>query len=122
MISGHGNLTLEEWLQHYRPKIDDALQQQAHFVLSDFRGADVLSQEYLKDKTPHVTLCHCFEKPRYRAETFNLPAKHWHIKSGFSSDEERDVWMTVNSTGDIAWVREGREKSGTAKNIARRKL
>lgn len=122
MISGHGDLTLEEWLQHYRPEIDHALQQQAHFVVSDFRGADVLSQEYLKDKTPHVTLCHCFEKPRYRAETFNLPAKQWTIKSGFTSDEDRDVWMTANSTADIAWVREGREKSGTAKNLARRKM
>lgn len=33
----------------------------------------------------------------------------------------RDLSMTVSSDKDIAWVRPGREKSGTAKNLARRK-
>ncbi len=28
--------------------------------------------------------------------------------------------MTAASTEDLAWVRPGREKSGTAKNLARR--
>ena len=36
------------------------------------------------------------------------------------SDEERDLAMSCASTDDIAWVRSGREKSGTAKNINRR--
>jgi len=41
-------------------------------------------------------------------------------KSGFKNDRERDIAMTQASTKDIAWVRKGREKSGTQDNINRR--
>ena len=39
---------------------------------------------------------------------------------GFASDTEHDARMTADSDQDIAWVRPGREKSGTQKNIDRR--
>jgi ribosomal protein S16 len=39
---------------------------------------------------------------------------------GFATDEERDEAMTLASDVDLAWVRQGRENSGTARNIARR--
>lgn len=39
---------------------------------------------------------------------------------GFKSDDERDSEMTRMTDYDIAWVRPGREKSGTAKNLMRR--
>lgn len=41
---------------------------------------------------------------------------------GFESDRVRDEAMTAASDADIAWVRPGREKSGTAKNLKRREL
>jgi len=41
---------------------------------------------------------------------------------GFTTDDERDAAMTMASDADIAWVRPGRKKSGTAKNLARRNL
>ena len=41
-------------------------------------------------------------------------------QGGFLSDLECDEAMTHASTRDIAWVRPGREASGTAANIARR--
>ena len=53
-----------------------------------------------------------FESPRHNA---GFPTE-----SGFQSDEERDIAMTYNSDRDIAWVRKGREKSGTQKNLDRR--
>lgn len=54
-----------------------------------------------------------FDKPR-----FNLGFK---TSGGYKNDEERDAAMTKNSNYDIAWVRPGKEKSGTAKNLERRK-
>jgi hypothetical protein len=42
-------------------------------------------------------------------------------RGGYGDDEERDATLTYQSNYDIAWVRLGREKSGTSKNIERRK-
>lgn len=120
-ISGHGNLTFEEWYEHYKPLIDNALQENANFVLGNFRGADVLCQEYLKNKTERVTVYHCFDKPRYKVDVIDLPARQWRYIGGFGSDTQRDEQMTNDSHADIAWVRLGKEKSGTAKNLHRRK-
>lgn len=119
-ISGHGNLTFEEWLEHYKPLIDNALQEDASFILGEFRGADVLCLEYLKNKTAKVTVLHCFNKPRYKVDVIDLPSKEWQYLGGFTSDLERDVYMTQMSDADIAWVRAGKERSGTAKNLMRR--
>lgn len=119
-VSGHGNVTFEEFITHYKPKIDEALSKGHDFVLGDFRGADVLTLEYLKDKTDNVVIYHCFNKPRYRVDVIGLKSKDWIYKGGFKSDEERDAMMTVVSDYDIAWVKEGKESSGTAKNLQRR--
>lgn len=119
-ISGHGSLTFEEFIRHYQPAIDFYLVEGASFVIGDFRGADVLAQEYLKNKTGKVTIFHCFDKPRYRVDTYSLESKNWKYRSGFRSDDERDEAMTESSSHDLAWVREGREDSGTARNIRRR--
>jgi hypothetical protein len=120
-ISGHGNITFEEWYIKYKPLIDKGLEEKSNFILGDFRGTDVLSMEYLKDKTKSVIIAHCFSKPRYRVDTVDLPSKFWEYKGGFENDEERDIYMTKHSDVDIAFFREGRENSGTAKNINRRK-
>jgi hypothetical protein len=121
-ISGHGNTTFEEWELHYKPLIDKALSNDSCFILGEFRGVDIISMEYLKNKTPKVTITHCFENPRYKVDAIDLPSKFWTYIGNFQSDLERDTFMTENSDEDIAWIREGREKSGTAKNIKRRKL
>jgi len=54
-----------------------------------------------------------FEKPRNNAGFM--------MRGGYTSDNSRDKAMTTESNADIAWVRPGREKSGTAKNLKRRK-
>ncbi len=121
-ISGHGNLHFEEWFTHYKPLIDNALSENAHFLIGDFRGTDVLSAEYLKNKTAQVTIVHCFTKPRYRVDVIDLPSAKWAYQGGFPNDAARDAYMTQHSDRDIAWVRAGREQSGTAKNIQRRSI
>lgn len=112
-ISGHLSLTQEEFDTYYKTFIDKALSYyNPSFVVGDAKGADTLAQNYLFGKTDRVVVYHMFESPRYNA---GFPTE-----GGFQSDEERDNAMTDNSDGDITWVRKGREKSGTQKNLDRR--
>lgn len=117
-ISGHLDLTEEEFREHYIPAIDYAIFFGYKFVVGDARGADKMAQEYLKNVGNNVyhliTVYHMFDKPRHNAASFNT-------KGGYKTDEERDIAMTKASDYDIAWVRPGRETSGTSKNIMRRK-
>jgi hypothetical protein len=111
-ISGHLSLTQSEFDVHYKPLIDEALFHGYSFVVGDAKGADTMAQDYLYGKTDKVTVYHMFESPRYNAG--------FTTEGGFLTDKERDSCMTDNSDRDIAWVREGRERSGTQKNLDRR--
>jgi hypothetical protein len=113
-ISGHLSLTEDEFGKHYRNQIDQAIERGDSFVVGDARGADFLAQEYLLGKTEMVTVFHMLEKPRHNAGFVTI--------GGFLTDQERDEQMTANSDSDLAWVRLGREKSGTANNLRRRAL
>lgn len=118
-ISGHLSLTPEEFTEHYQPRIDQAIKDGAHFVVGDARGADAMAQEYLSGQlgetaADRVTVFHMFDYPRNCAD-------YLQVEAGYTSDELRDHAMTVASDADIAWVRPGREKSGTAENLNRRK-
>lgn len=114
-ISGHGDLSKAEFIEHYAPAINDAIARGInHFVVGDFRGADVMAQTYLNVKPVKVTVYHMFEKPR------NNPLNYPTV-GGFKDDDSRDTAMTQASCIDIAWVRPGKENSGTAKNIERRR-
>jgi hypothetical protein len=119
-ISGHLDLSGDEFLDNYILSIIYAVQEPgSSFVVGDARGTDTLAQHTLaKLMTPQgllerVRVFHMFETPR------NNPGSAPTV-GGFTSDDERDAAMTAASTHDIAWVRPGREKSGTAKNLARR--
>jgi hypothetical protein len=115
-ISGHLDLTAEEFDTHYRPHIDNfLLMPLITFVIGDARGTDRLAQEYLASKEASVTVYHMFSNPRNNVGNFKTVG-------GFSSDEERDTQMTNDSDIDLAWVRPGRENSGTQKNLERRKV
>lgn len=124
-ISGHGTLTFDEFITYYKSRIDKALALGYSFIIGDFRGCDVMVQEYLKDKTPNVTICHIGKSPRYKVDTYELKSAEWKYVSGidanFNTDVGRDAYMTMHSDEDIAWVRKGRENSGTDINIKRRR-
>ncbi|AFY53841.1 hypothetical protein Riv7116_1273 [Rivularia sp. PCC 7116] len=111
-ISGHLDLTQAEFDKHYRQQINNALKKNQGFVVGDARGTDTLAQQYLLGKTKAVVVYHMFENPRNNA---GFPTR-----GGFQSDAERDEQMTRDSHQDIAWVRTGRENSGTQKNLDRR--
>lgn len=111
-VSGHLTLSIQEFDQHYAPKLKAALDEGCQFVVGDFKGTDAQAQLWLKARKAEATVYHMFESPRNNAD--------FPCVGGFKSDEERDAAMTTASDFDIAWVRPGREKSGTAKNISRR--
>jgi len=116
-ISGHIDLTLREFIDHYVPQIDRYLKSDLKpiFVIGDAAGCDTMAQAYLKDKSVKVIVYHMLVEPRNNS--WGYPTI-----GGFLTDTDRDSAMTQDSDIDIAWVRPGREKSGTAKNLARRSL
>ncbi len=71
-ISGHLDLTQEEFDEHYRHQIDDALEKNQSFVVGDAKGADTLAQQYLFGKTKAVVVYHMFESPRFGMRGFLL--------------------------------------------------
>lgn len=115
-VSGHLDLSLEEFRDHYAPRIATALTDDvdASFVVGDARGCDLMTQIYLRDhRAMRVQVFHMLERPRNNVGGFATVG-------GFTTDEARDAAMTASSDDDIAWVRPGRKTSGTAANLARR--
>jgi hypothetical protein len=94
------------------PLLQKAIVNGCSFVVGDSCGTDTMAQEFLSKSLSLVTVYHMFDSPRNNCGFKTI--------SGFQSDKERDTAMTTDSDGDIAWVRPGREKSGTAKNLRRR--
>lgn len=115
-ISGHLDLTQEEFDEHYAPRILDAIQKGHNFIVGDARGADAMAQQFIHKHGQGcaLTICFMFYSPRNTVEGANH-------RGGFDEDSERDRYMTLESDFDIAWVRLNRPKSGTQKNIDRRK-
>lgn len=113
-VSGHRNITHEQFTEHYEKRLLDAHQQGASFVVGDCVGVDSIAQSFLKYiGCTDVTVYHMFEEPRYNAGYKTI--------GGFKSDVERDHAMTLVSDVDIAWIDIGRERSGTGQNLERRK-
>ncbi len=113
-VSGHLDLTADEFRDHYAPRIVAAIAADAAFVVGDARGCDLMAQIYLRDaRAFRVQVFHMLGSPRYNAGGFPTVG-------GFVSDETRDAALTDASDADIAWVRPGRTSSGTAANLSRR--
>lgn len=75
-----------------------------------------MAQQFLSNEqidVNSVVVYHMFIAPRNHVSKFLT-------KGGYVNDEDRDSAMTKESDYDIAWVRPGKEKSGTAINIRRR--
>lgn len=117
-ISGHRDITKEEFNRLYVDDLNELINKEdTYFVVGDYNGVDIMAQEYLRDNINNpkrVTVYHMFDKPR------NLATTSFNTIGGFKTDIERDSAMTDNSDYDIAYIRKGKENSGTAQNILRR--
>lgn len=125
-ISGHLELSEQEFADHYKSKIDKALAENAGFVVGDAPGTDLMAQQYLLGKTENVTVYHIRKAPRNDLGFF--------LRGRFKTDRDKDTAMTNESDKDIAWVRSEEEQkklygdkyrkrvSGTAKNLWRREM
>ena len=121
-ISGHRDISEEEFENNYKPAILHVLNEFAtcKFVIGDCIGVDKMAQDFLIDALEvdpdRITVYHMLEKPR------NINPKIINLSGGYKSDIERDSAMTEVSCEDIAFVRDNTKNSGTAQNILRRYL
>lgn len=117
MISGHLDITIEEFRTHYMHAIQVALNKGHNIVVGDAPGVDQLAQAVLfvwgaRNVTVYYNAQ--WEKPRNNIG-------QWSTIGVGSRPSDKDAIMTLSSSYDIAWVRPGKKRSGTAGNIARRK-
>lgn len=129
-ISGHIDVSEEEFLYFYAKPIDQAIAEGNHFVVGDAPGVDLLSQKYVVEHVgpKRITVFCRGTTPRC------LHCKELTVIYGFESHEAKDAAMTKNSDYDIAFVRSVEEQkalygnrfrpriSGTEKNLLRRNL
>ena len=128
-VSGHLDLSTNEFDKHYRAQIKDAVLRGSSFVVGDARGCDTMAQRLLVElkAAERVVVFHMCGSPR------NCVSAHFGRKGGFATDGKRDAAMTECSDADIAWFRSVEEqkekygkkyrkrKSGTQKNVERRR-
>ena len=135
MISGHGDLTENEFNTHYKDQMMRIIKNKDNdndnkFIVGDYKGCDVMSVKFLLNNNvnpSNIIIYHMFKKPRkYLYEICKL--HQILLKGGFDSDEARDTQMTHDSDCDILWIRKDINMpnydpnyiSGTEKNYLRR--
>lgn len=116
-VSGHRDLTREEFEEHYVPLIQKVIKEDSwvEFVVGDWEGCDNMFIDYILYRFPNTFInVYCVNSPRIARihETINICKRNTY--------DACDAAMTRNSDFDIAWIRPGRENSHTANNIKRR--
>lgn len=124
-ISGHRDLSIEDFRLYYKPFIDKVVMEDLcpNFVVGDCDGVDKFAMDYIyKYYTCPLIIYHMFDTPRNIPEGLceHPEGNEVYFQGGFTSDEERDSAMTKASDFDIAFVKDNRWDSGTAQNIKRR--
>lgn len=122
-ISGHRDLTQEEFNEHYVPTLENILKKNpmANFVVGDWEGCDTMALEWLISHRdyPDVYVYYVDEvRVTYCGEQLNN-FYNVMLRPCISYDE-CDSRMTQDSDFDVAWIRPGKEDSHTAMNIKRR--
>lgn len=135
-VSGHVNITPEEFALHYTPKLEEALARGDEFVVGSAEGADKMALIWLaKAGVAHKTTVYGYEKnPNTMSDRIRGCIRlGFNTRQGFESYTKRDAKMTEDSDYDIAWVRPPEEckkllgeaynpdrVSGTERNLIRR--
>lgn len=133
-ISGHRNLTENEFNKYYINKISEYIKwctvdelftqpKVVTFYVGDCNGCDSMAIRHLLPcLNKRVKLVICSLK-----DTFDGQIDYTHIHNEnvtllkeFNTHEERDMYMTNNTMFDILWIRPNEWTSGTAQNFVRR--
>lgn len=128
-ISGHRDLSYEDFEKYYIPEIDKIMRYDIapKFIVGDCCGVDKFAMDYIYRNIEYdgeLEIYHMYKTPRNTP--LNIPIEEIYNTSdicfigGFKSDEERDSAMTKASDCDIAFIKDNRWNSGTAQNIKRR--
>ena len=123
-VSGHRDLTQEEFDEHYVPMINDIMNNDpfTEFVVGDWEGCDTMIIDYLLNRFdyPPITIYHVEEQPRVKFGNESVLKFKDIFSTKLPSYDDCDKQMTFDSKFDVAWIRPGREDSQTAMNIKRR--
>ena len=115
MVSGHTDLTEDEFNKYYKPRLDEYIKQGCSFIVGGASGCDEMTQKYLANIEADVTV---YDK----GNQHNVHSNRYKHVNGFESYPLRDKTMTENSDLDLAFPRQnGGAGSGTWANILRRK-
>lgn len=120
-VFGNGNLPWDTFSLHYAPQLHACANNPHHqFIVCDFRGADTLTQEFLKTLTGNVHVYHVGQRPRYLADAFRTRVSEWTMVGGFASDSARDQAAMEACTHFLAvdFNSDAHRTSGTHQNIA----
>lgn len=117
-VSGHRDLTQEEFEEHYVPLINFIVAEDFYskFVVGDWEGCDNMFIQYMEDNHTDIPI------DIYYVDILRVRTGNYNSYRLLKCDnyDECDASMTKYSTFDIAWIRPGKEDSHTAKNIKRR--
>ena len=121
-ISGHRDLTQEEFDKHYIPTLKRILEldDYAKFLIGDWEGCDTLAFEYLRDKLGMYQRIDIYYVDKVRLINFSQSMYPKIVSQVWDVYDSCDSMMTHYSDFDVAWIRPGRENSHTAMNIKRR--
>ena len=92
-ISGHRDITENEFEYYYIPLINEALSENpnAKFIVGDCDGVDIMAQNYLVsiiDDISRITVYCVGDTPK------NINSELIYIKNGFNNEREKDTAMT----------------------------
>lgn len=123
-ISGHRDLTIKEFEEHYIPLIQKVVEEDiyADFIVGDWEGCDTQFLEWLLCTRPNNSIVeiYCVNFPRVKIDNVSIINFENVFFTTKNTYDECDASMTKDSDFDIAWIRPGRENSHTANNIKRR--
>ena len=122
-ISGHRDLTQEEFDKYYIPKISKILDSDydAEFVIGDWEGCDKMALEFLLAQPIYNFITIYYVGHTHIKAFGEIPTNFENVYTiQCNTYDECDAKMTQDSDFDIAWVRPGKEDSHTTMNIKRR--
>lgn len=105
-ISGHTDLTSQEFSDHYVDKITEAINQGHQFVIGHSAGADTMGLNYLLQHRVNPQSISIYVYDRYQSGVADKYQKLGvKVVTGYTSYGSRDGAMTKDSDYDILWVR-----------------